>query len=122
MIILSVIYMHNGQMDQRTLFHFLSHAGISLEYGAAVFPACYYKPAALALTVCCRNWFDNLGSMETYLDKVLVSDKYLQKIKRIETDGSSYEYRWGSHARALVSERDIISFIAQVLRMRRLCG
>ena len=60
------------------------------------------------------NWFGDLGSMDAYLDKVLVADRYLQKIKRIETDGAAYEYRWGPHARALISEQDIISFIAQV--------
>ena len=41
-------------------------------------------------------------------------DRLLQKIKRAEADGSTHEYRWGPRARALMTEQDVVSFIARV--------
>lgn len=115
MVVLSLIYMNNGQTAEEQLFAFLKKLGLQREYERLLGCSCgrivYCKPVPTGFLN--RKRHPQFGKIEDYIGD-LIKERYLQKVRVMETEGTVHEYRWGAKARAELTEKDIISFVAKV--------
>jgi len=92
MSVLSFIYASKGEMKGDALWAALKKLGVQKGKKHAVFGT----------------------DVESFVEKDLVSQKYLMRIKIVEAERQTFDYRWGQRARAEFSERDVLSFMAEI--------
>lgn len=88
--VLSVIHMNSGELNEDSIWSFLKKLGIEKKKLHPIF-----------------------GDVQEKLSE-FERQRYLQKLKHVEADASVFDYRWGSKARAEISDHAILSFIATI--------
>jgi len=90
MTVLALIYMKGHEISQVVLWKCLEDMGLGKSTKHAV-----------------------LGDVQQLVEKTFVNERYLKSFCKVETEGRRITYRWGQHARAELTERDVVNFLAK---------